>query len=155
MKRLYLLIGAVVLVSVAAAIFYRNLVLREQAMREPPLSSLRPARNTIIVTDQKPMTDVQIDLLTLMEPAFAALHDDEAGPGRILGYTKLLPPGSAENLRISASARLDPGYYYVVLHGDDGDGIFEINQDMPLRDAKDNPIMARFLVAEESLPARP
>lgn len=149
MKKTLVVGSGIVLLFAAGLLFHRAFVRLEDRRNAPPFSSMRAARNAIVVRDQSATATVAIELVTLIDPAFVVLHDDEQGPGRVLGYTKLLLPGSAQGLRLTPSERLAPGYYYAVLHADDRDGVYEPAADAPLREEDGDIVMGRFLVLPE------
>jgi len=147
MKKVILIVLGVALLFVSGVFFYSRLAPDgEKELMKLPFSSLRAAKNAIDVPDQKSPVEVRVNFAVMAEGGYVAIHDDEAGPGKILGYSVYLPPGETQDFPIGLSVKLTPGYYYAVLHSDDGDGAFDPANDAPLRDDRGNAVMDRFLV---------
>lgn len=111
--------------------------------------------NAIAVSDQPPGMQVAIQLVTLAEDGWVAVHDDLDGrPGIILGAQRFNAganqSGAVDLLRGTEEGRV----YYAVLHRDDGDREFHHQKDILLTDAQGNPVMMRF-IATMSSGARP
>lgn len=117
-----------------------------------PLSSMRMGKNAIYASDQPPSREAKIGFAAMADAGFVVIHDDEGGPGRILGVSLYLPAGETRNFSVSVSEALEPGYYFAVLHRDDGNGSFDEEKDLPIVDSSGSVIMMRFLVAEGAAP---
>ena len=94
--------------------------------------------NVIYVAEQAPSRTLSVALVRLEKPGFVAVHEDDAGAvGGILGASGLLPAGETNNLESIPLSRLtrDGETLYVMLHLDDGDGVFDAVKDKPVLDA--------------------
>ena len=94
--------------------------------------------NVIYVAEQAPLRTLSVALVRLEKPGFVVVHEDVAGAvGGILGTSGVLPAGETNNLESIPLSRLtrDGETLYVMLHLDDGDGIFNAVKDKPVLDA--------------------
>ncbi len=115
---------------------------------ESPLSSLRRLRNAVVVQDQAAGAHVVVAYAATSQPAFIAILPEGAGTRRVLGASRLLPEGEAHTFRVPIEGGLVPGFYYAILHRDDGDGLFDPAKDLPARDARGAAAITRFLVTD-------
>ncbi|MBI1975493.1 MAG: hypothetical protein HYS59_00650 [Candidatus Vogelbacteria bacterium] len=83
--------------------------------------------------DQPAGSLVIVKRASLARPGWVVIHEDRAGiPGNVLGaalFDRGASMGTVELLRATVSG----GLYYAMLHDDDGDHLFELKQDLPLR----------------------
>lgn len=148
-KTLLVILGLLVLFGFGVFFYYWLIPGRNDVVKLP-FSSMRVAGNAIYVSDQKPLSEIRVGFAVMAEGGYVVIHDDEEGPGRILGRSGYLPPGETQNFYITLSAKLPPGYYYAMLHSDNGDGRFNLAEDGPIKDEQGNVMMMRFLVSEEA-----
>jgi hypothetical protein len=107
---------------------------------------LPTAENSIIVSDQRVGSTIDIDQLQLMEPGYVVIKTSAAGqPGTIVARSNLLSAGTKQDLVISYSAKA--GTYYAVLYKDDGDGKFDAAKDIALN-STDGQVMTTFMVVQ-------
>lgn len=97
------------------------------------VSATIPSKALINVVDQKPGTMVSIGSVDMPVNGWVVVHEDRGGvPGNILGAQRFdagsYAGGQIELLRTT----LIGGQYYVMLHADDGDKLFDHKMDMPL-----------------------
>ncbi|MFH1632132.1 MAG: hypothetical protein ABIA47_03925 [bacterium] len=88
---------------------------------------------SITVEDQYDMDRVVLDA-TLAAPGFITIHESMSGaPATIIGTSQYLDIGTYDDLTIMLVDEMLPGYSYItLLHADDGDGIFVIDDDLPV-----------------------
>jgi hypothetical protein len=115
-----------------------------------PLTALLHVRNnSVTISDQRPADTVSVRAAALTSPGYVVIYDDEEGPGKRMGVSPRLPKGVTRNLKVPLEHPLAPGYYYAVLEADTGDGAFDPSSKAPLRDAKGDIVMTRFLAADD------
>lgn len=150
MKKAFPLIVLLLVAGLAAAYFYRAAT--KEGVDTGPVGSmpLMVGRDAIFVPDQAPSDDVLIGFAILSRPGFVVLHDDEEGPGRVLGASEPLAAGRHDSLLIRLADGAGEGYLYAMLHADDGDGRFDPETDEPVRDKDGALLMMRFLVSTDA-----
>jgi hypothetical protein len=97
------------------------------------VSATIPSKALINVVDQKPGIMVSIGSVDMPADGWVVVHEDRNGtPGNILGAQRFdagsYAGGQIELLRTT----LIGGQYYVMLHADDGDKLFDHKLDLPL-----------------------
>jgi hypothetical protein len=101
--------------------------------------------NRVVVSDQFPGNIVYISSVQLANPGFVVIKSDNAGiPGAVLGsqyFDKGINPGKVT----LKSSTVDGSLYYATIYADtDGNKMFDIIKDMPVKDATGNIIMRTF-----------
>ncbi|MDP2631914.1 MAG: hypothetical protein Q8P30_04090 [Candidatus Uhrbacteria bacterium] len=92
---------------------------------------------SITVEDQDQIDFVMLST-ELVAPGFITIHETLAtggagAPAAIVGTSDYLDIGVYENLKINLTEEMLPGYRYIaLLHADNGDGIFVVNDDLPV-----------------------
>lgn len=103
--------------------------------------------NRVVMSDQFPGNVVYLSSVQLAKPGFVVVHKDNAGqPGDIIGsayFDAGINPGKIT----LTSSTVEGGVYYAMLHTDDGDKLFDVTKDLPLKDSKGNVIMKLFRAA--------
>lgn len=90
---------------------------------------------------------VVVSMIDLSSNGWVAVHEetDEGGIGNILGARRFIEGkyfgSSIELLRNTEGGRA----YYVVLHGDDGDSLFDFEKETPVKNSSGSFVSARFL----------
>lgn len=122
-------------------------------------SGLIIGKNAIYATEQKTGNTISVSIVRLEKPGFAVVHEDNAGSvGEVLGMSGLLSAGETENPSAIELSRqtADGETVYVMLHLDNGDGVFDPASDIPALDSvSGEPIMIIVPIskdAEESGP---
>jgi hypothetical protein len=134
----YWLIGAGIVIVALGAWYF---------MRSGNGNDASKLENSIAVTDQDANSiSIIIDSTTINVPGFIVIHEDVNGiPGKTLANSKLLTAGTFANESIIMTT--GPGrYYWAMLHGDDGNGLFDIERDTALKNKADEIVMKRFQV---------
>ncbi|MBI2109257.1 MAG: hypothetical protein HYT93_03725 [Parcubacteria group bacterium] len=104
--------------------------------------------NSLVVEDQRPGFSVIMSMVSLSESGWVAVHEEtnEGTMGNILGARRFAEGkyfgSTVELLRATESGSA----YYVVLHSDDGDSIFDFTIEAPARDHSGALIVERFFV---------
>lgn len=98
-----------------------------------------------IIRDQSAGFAVAVAHVETTEPTWVVIYENSGGqPGNALGagrFTADRTSGVVHLLR----GTLPQTEYLAVLHRDDGDRIFSLERDFPLRDEQGDPIMTRFM----------
>lgn len=107
-------------------------------------AALSGGKNSVTAADQPAGDTVAVASAALAKDAWIAVHEDINGnPGKILG-AQMFPAGDTSGiiqlLRATATGRT----YHVMIHADDGDREFSAAEDMPVKNAEGNPVMAKF-----------
>lgn len=123
-----------------------------QTKIEAPPSAPAPAaqapepmfRNMIEVKDQKSGDEAMVDTVSLEKKGYVVVHEDDNGSvGKIVGHSDLLNPGETKS--VTLKMKLHPGLSHsAMLHVDNGDGVFDERQDLPLKDENGVYIMKSF-----------
>ena len=134
--KIFLIGGVIVVIIVSTTLFVRA----DNEGSDTPQDSagLVIGANVIYVAEQAPLRTLSVALVRLEKPGFVAVHEDVAGAvGGILGASGVLPAGETNNLESIPLSRLtrDGETLYVMLHFDDGDGVFDAVKDKPVLDA--------------------
>ncbi len=87
----------------------------------------------IEVQNQKDL-DVVILNAKLNMPGFITVHRSLSGaPGEVMGISEYMDVGEYEDYKINLSQEMFYGYRYItLLHVDDGDGVFIMDNDLPV-----------------------
>lgn len=101
--------------------------------------------NRVVVTDQFPGNIVYVSSVQFANPGFVVIKKDANGlPGDVIGsqyFDKGINPGKVT----LKSATLDGSSYYATMYADtDGNKVFDIKKDMPLKDASGKDIVKPF-----------
>jgi len=100
--------------------------------------------NRVVMSDQYPGNVVYLSSVQLSKEGWVVIHKDEAGkPGAVIGsmyFAKGINPGKIT----LTTPTVEGGIYYAMLHSDDGDKVFDIAKDLPIKDSKGNIIMKLF-----------
>lgn len=102
-----------------------------------------PAR--ILVSAQDAGATVLLDSLTLPLNGWAVVHEEQAGYiGNALGAVRK-DVGTYNDVRVSLLRSTEPATrYWVVLYSDNGDRLFNLRDDFPIRDANSDPVLNAF-----------
>ncbi len=89
---------------------------------------------------------VQVGYVVLNQPGYVAILNDDGGvPGVVIGVSELLETGG-EHLTVFLDDPLQDGaVYYAILYHDNGDGVFQANQDTHALDLVDSVVLMTFL----------
>lgn len=100
---------------------------------------------TVSVSSQMAGDSVVVQSLTVNQPSWAVVYEDYSGqPGNALGALRLVS-GSHSNFSIPLLRNTVPSMtYHVVVHMDNGDRVFNLADDFPVRDQNSAPVMATF-----------
>lgn len=141
-KKVWWVVGIIIIVALGVW-----MLMRSRAVQNPAVNQ----QNSITVSDQATNSvSVNIDSATLAVPGFIVIHEDVNGiPGATVGTGKLLAAGAYVNESVIMTT--GPGkYYWAMLHGDDGNGLFDITRDSAVKDVAGQIVMQRFQVKTSS-----
>lgn len=99
----------------------------------------------LVIRDQSGGFAVAVSHIEVLEPTWAVIYEDAGGqPGNALGAGLFTPDRTSGTVHL-LRGMLPGNTYYGVLHRDDGDRIFSLERDFPLRDNAGDPIMVAFM----------
>lgn len=121
-----------------------------------PTESLAPAlapaaqapasviKNSIEVKDQKTGDEAMIDAVSIERKGYVVVHEDDNGKvGKTVGHSDILNAGETKS--VGVKMKIHAGLsHWAMLHADNGDGIFDEKQDLPLKDENGEFIMKAF-----------
>lgn len=92
------------------------------------------ASGSITVEDQNDVTFVRLQA-ELSEPGWITIHESMSGaPATVIGTSGYLEAGVYDEIVIPVYPDMLPGYRYItLLHVDNGDKVFVIEEDFPVR----------------------
>ncbi len=100
--------------------------------------------NAVEVNDQPAGDKVEITMVTISKAGWVVIHEDDNGAsGRVLGARRYEPGiylAEVELLRPTESGKM----YYAMLHLDDGDKEFNLNNDGPIKGEDGRVVMDSF-----------
>jgi len=114
---------------------------------EPPFMQAQGTYE-LLISDQKAGAYAIIANVSVPQNAWVAIHNEIKGaPGVILGARRFRT-GTYTNEQVKLFiAPLEAGKtYYAMMHGDDGDSVFDYQKDLPLQDSSGKVIMMKFTV---------
>lgn len=117
----------------------------EKTGGEETAATQPPAGIFIIIEDQPAGLEVLVKSVSSQGKGWVVIHEDRGGvPGNALGAARFDEKRVVTEvplLRGTSPARV----YYGLLYRDDGDNIFSLERDFPLRNDSGDPIMVRFV----------
>lgn len=153
---------AIILIIIVATAVVLYVIQRRETTTKPPYRPAptneikpvsktppprEPVKSSIVVQTQKPGNSVTIQEVSLADTTgYVVIHKDAEGrPGLIIGHSALLPVGNYQNVAVDlATPMADKNSYFVMLHKDNGDSLYNITEDQPLKDDTGNIIMIKF-----------
>lgn len=103
-----------------------------------------PKKSVLLIDDQPAGSTVFIAKADIDENSWVVIHEDHSGlPGRALGAARFIggaTSGTVELLRNTALGQT----YHGLIYKDDGDHVFSMERDVPLRDEAGNPVVVTF-----------
>jgi hypothetical protein len=150
--KIILTLGIIVAVGIGVMfIFFGN---DDESKSVENSSGFFVRENAIYVAEQSPSNTVSVSIVRLEKPGFAVVHEDiNEMPGGILGISNLIASGeTADSLLITLfRPTLDGEMIYVMLHFDNGDGIFDVAKDKPVIDPITNePVMMIVVISQDA-----
>lgn len=128
MKKDFITLAVVIIFVVLLGLFFAL------SPRAPELSYLpvEVEGGSITVTDQEQLEYVRLSA-ELSEPGFITIHQSMSdAPAAVIGTSRYLEAGVHDDLVITLSEEMLPGYKYItLLHVDNGDGYFVMEEDLP------------------------
>lgn len=157
MRNTYLAVGIIVVVLIIIAFSLVRSRLPQFRLAKttptpaPTESTAKEVKQAIAASKHTPASTVVIDSVTLKNPGFIAIHEDQNGqPGQILAVSELLPSDTHENVVIALPRKTVSGEnLFAMVHIDNGDGAFGEANDEPAKEA-DNVVMTQFQVSSKT-----
>lgn len=123
----------------------------QEGMMEDIVSSgsLMVSENAVMVNNQNPGVSVKISFASFAEGGYVVIHEgkDDGMPGAILGNVGHLLPGESRDVEVMLSRpSVDKENLFAMLHQDNGDGVFNLNDDAPIKDDEGNIVMVKFMI---------
>jgi len=154
-KTLLILGGFIIAIIAGVALFQKDAGQPDDVVDDTGNSAgLIVDKNAIYATEQLPSQTVSVALVRLANPGFVVIHEDsEDMPGQILGQSVVLKAGETKNLSpitLSRSTK-DGETLYIMLHFDDGDGLFNPTKDKPVLDSvSGEPLLTIVIVSKDA-----
>jgi hypothetical protein len=106
------------------------------------------ATDPLVVQDQFAIDDLLVDSVTMQAPGYVAIHSSfEGKPGPVIARSNFLEAGQEKDLVILLSEPIAAGsIVFVMIHEDDGDGVWEFPGDDGFRLDGDTPLMRRITI---------
>ncbi|MFH1611168.1 MAG: hypothetical protein ABIA83_01020 [Patescibacteria group bacterium] len=100
---------------------------------EPAFGPVELSGGSIVVEDQESVDEIYL-AVELVEPGFISVHESMGdAPTTVVAVSGLLPAGYYDHLLITPESPLTPGAKYItILHQDNGDGVFGLQDDKPV-----------------------
>ena len=158
-KVIYLIIGIIVVV---VALFAFNKFLKKEVIEEPLIVEIPveiPVEiisvNNLVVPNQAPGTEIFIERVLLKTDGnggFVIIHrTEDNNAGEIVGVSNYIEPGITDNvttlLNDGETVEIDE-VLIAILHGDDGDGVWNSETDTPLTDDEGSIIQVTFTIID-------
>ena len=85
-----------------------------------------------------------IEMVSIEKKGFVVVHEDDGGKvGKIVGTSSLLNAG--ETKEVTVMMKIHAGLSHLaMLHVDNGDGVFDEKQDLPLKNENGDYVMMSF-----------
>ena len=107
--------------------------------------------NTINVGDQEPGNQVVVDLAILSKPGYVVIFELANGrAGRVLGTSAFLKADAHTDITITMITQ-EGKSYIAMLYADNGDGVFNVNADVPLKDDQGANVTMEFMATANTL----
>jgi len=105
---------------------------------------------SLIVSDQGPGVVAVVDFVSLTLPSFIVIMAN-GNSASVLGVSYLLFAGNSEQIEIPLTRRMEERQYFTAaLYFDNGDGVFDIDTDIPVYDADGlSPISQTFSITPQ------
>jgi hypothetical protein len=152
MKNKSTIIFIIVIILVVAAFFVFNSFLKKSIDSTSENTEIaKPAVLGIVVPQQAGGTNVFIESVSLNNAGYVVIHRDNGGkPGKVIGVSKLLQPGTMENFLMDIDEEVVEGdSLFAMVHSDDGDGVFDAVLDVPTVDMEGNILLVGFSIVGE------
>ena len=150
--RTFLVILAVALLVLDVGLYFSHISGR--ALQERRSSGLLVAGSALYVAEQLPSKTLAVSFVIMEKPGFIVVHEDKNdAPGNVIGSSIILPRGEQDKLPPIKLSRktIDGETLYAMLHADNGDGIFNKNQDQPIVDAvTKEPMMMVVVISNDA-----
>lgn len=104
--------------------------------------------SAIDLNNQQPGQTVEVKTLLMEEPGFVVIHESQNGiPGKIIGESSLLDKDDTETTITLDRTTVDGEGLIAMLHKDNGNGTFDENEDMPVKDNQGEDVMMEFKIS--------
>lgn len=109
------------------------------------------ANNALVVLEQRLTDEVSVNAINMEKSGFVIIYRDAGGkPGAIIGVSKWFPAGQYADESIGLTESMMDGVnYYAGLFADDGNGIFDPEEDRPVENFA-GVIMATFSASKNA-----
>ncbi|MCK5096040.1 MAG: hypothetical protein KAR24_01655 [Candidatus Pacebacteria bacterium] len=140
--------GLAMLILVLALIVFLLAQKVQIGSNEPIVVRESTEINAVVADDQDSGSMIHVASVSLAEGGFVVMHDDKSGfPMDILGVSEYLAPGVYKNVTVPLEIRSIPGdKMIVVIHLDNGNGVFAPADDYSIQDSEGNNILAPITI---------
>ena len=138
---------AIIIILILVGIVYLLTGLKNNDVQEQPI--VAGDNNSLVVGLQNPTSvAVLIREVSLIEPGFVVIHKDNNGtPGEIVAVSDLLHPDRYQNISIVMDFKAGETYI-AMLHGDNGNGQFNAETDLPMKNMDGQTVMTSFKISD-------
>lgn len=134
----------------AMGLYFGVIWLREWADPMPNLAIATVVSDALRIEDQPIVLDifgnnnVYALATTMAKPGYIAAYEPN---GELVGVSRFIPAGLKVNARIELTKKYDNGQTLIAkLHKDNGDGIFNLVEDFPVKDKSRKEIAEAFRI---------
>ncbi len=134
----------------AIGFYFGVIKLREWADPAPNLAVAIVVTDGVKIEDQPIVLDIFSNnnvyalATTMAKPGYVAVYEPN---GELVGASRFIPAGLKVNARVSLTKKYDNGQTLIAkLHKDNGDGIFNLVEDFPVKDKSKKEIAEAFRI---------
>ena len=137
----------IALLLVVGIFFFYQSSIEEEAT--PASTLLRVGEIAIYVADQTPAETAMISFVDLAEVDWVVIHQNNEGkPGTIMGSSDFLSSGETRDFSINLSRASEDGeQLFAMPHKDNGDGVFNAADDVPVKSEDGNVMFMKFFIS--------
>ena len=112
------------------------------------------SENAIMANNQAPGVSVKVSFVSFAKGGYIVIHEEkDSAPGSVLGNVGHLLPGESRDMEVMLSRpSVDKENLFAMLHQDNGDGVFNLSDDAPIKDDEGNIMMVKFMIDKAGWP---
>lgn len=154
MKNKSIIIFVSLIIIVIVGLFFFNAFLKKNVVNTEDQTQVEDTTEVlpfVVAPEQAGGINVFIENATLPLGGYVVIHKEEENkPGAIIGVSEFLPAGIAENFLIDIDEEVVEGdFLFAMLHKDNGNQEFSLEEDFPLTDNEGNIVLVRFAIVNE------
>ncbi len=153
MKNKGITIFIILVLVIIAGFFFFNVFLKNNVIEPEDTQEVVEEEIVPLVDapEQAGGNNVFISRAVLVDGGYVVIHrEEDGGVGEVIGVSEFIPAGMKENFLIDLTEEIVEGdVLFAMLHTDDGDGVFALDDDLPTVDADGNIVMTSFIIVSE------